>query len=123
MKLLNNLMFGSINAVTCEVFALAGKLGVEPSLFFDTVSSSGAATVSNLFVALGRKIVADEYTPTFSVANLHKDVSLGVALARGVGAELAVSENTLRLVERAVQDGLGQEDTAAIVKTCARAMD
>jgi 3-hydroxyisobutyrate dehydrogenase-like beta-hydroxyacid dehydrogenase len=119
VKLLNNLMFGSINAVTCEVFALAEKLGVDRALFFDIVSSSGAATVSNLFLALGKNIVADEFSPTFSVANLHKDVSLGVAMAHDAGAELAISENTLRLIERAVADGLDGEDTAAIVKTCA----
>jgi 3-hydroxyisobutyrate dehydrogenase-like beta-hydroxyacid dehydrogenase len=53
------------------------------------------------------------------VANLHKDVSLGVAMAHDAGAELAISENTLRLIERAVADGLDGEDTAAIVKTCA----
>ena len=116
LKLLNNLMFGAINAVTCEVFAAAERLGMDPGVLFDTVVDSGAATVSNLFRELGPKIVGHDFVPAFSIDNLEKDVGLGLAMARDAGMTLAVSEAGQRLNRRAQAAGLGGEDTAAIVK-------
>lgn len=116
IKVLNNLMFGAINSITCEVFALGARLGMEPKLLFDTISDSGAGTVSNLFRELGPKIIEREFSPVFSVDNLHKDVGLGLALAREVGMTLDVSESGQRLNGMARSAGLGQEDTAAVIK-------
>ena len=47
---------------------------------------------------------------------MHKDVELGIKLARQSGMTLDVSEIGQRLNELAQAAGLGQEDTAAIVK-------
>ena len=77
-----DMLFGAINAVTCEVFALAGRLDVDGGLLFETIAGSSAATVSNLFRDVGAKIVAEEFEPIFSVDNLYKDLSLGVEMAR-----------------------------------------
>lgn len=116
LKLLNNLMFGAINAATCEVFALAERLGMEPSLMFETIADSGAATVSNLFRELGPKIVNEEFEPNFSIDNLVKDIGLGLAMADGSGTTMPLSEAGQRLNIRAQQAGLGALDTAALVK-------
>ena len=116
LKLLNNLMFGAINAVTCEVFVAAERLGMDPGVLFDIVVDSGAATVSNLFRELGPRIVGHDFVPAFSIDNLEKDIGLGLAMARDAGMTLAVSEAAQRLNRRAQAAGLGGEDTAAIVK-------
>jgi 3-hydroxyisobutyrate dehydrogenase-like beta-hydroxyacid dehydrogenase len=121
LKLLNNLMFGAINAVTCEVFALGERLGMEPELLNATIAESGAATVSNLFRELGPKIVERDFTPDFSIDNMEKDISLGLAMARACGMTLEVSETGQRLNRLARDAGLGDEDTAAIVKVVERA--
>lgn len=116
LKLLNNLMFGAINTITCEVFALSERLGMDPGLLYDTIATSGAATVSNLFKELGPKIVDREFTPDFSVDNLEKDVGLGLTMARQSGLTLEFSETGQRLNQAAQRAGLGAEDTAAIVR-------
>lgn len=116
LKLMNNLMFGAINTITCEVFALGERLGMEPSLFFDTISESGAATVSNLFKELGPKIVSRDFTANFSVDNLEKDVGLGLAMARQNGMTLEFSEAGQRITQAAQAAGLGLDDTAAVVR-------
>jgi 3-hydroxyisobutyrate dehydrogenase-like beta-hydroxyacid dehydrogenase len=116
LKLLNNLMFGAINAATCEVFALAERLGMEPALVFDTIVDSGAATVSNLFRELGPKIVNADYEPNFSIDNLEKDIGLGLAMADASQTELPLSKAGQRLNQRAQEAGLGDQDTAAVVK-------
>ena len=118
VKLLNNMMFGAINAITAEVFALSAKLGMEPRVLYNTIADSGAATVSNLFRELGPKILADDYSPLFSIDNLHKDMRLGIEMARKVGADFLVSEANQRLNALAREAGWGSEDTAAAVKVC-----
>ena len=117
LKLLNNLMFSAINAAACESFALADRLGMERSVFYDTIVESGAGTVSNLFRDIGPRIVAGDFEPQFSIDNLEKDVGLGLAMAESVGLSLEVGEAGQRLNQRARDAGLGPDDTAAIVET------
>ena len=121
VKLLNNLMFGAINAATCETFALAERLGVDRRLLFETIVDSGAATVSNLFRELGPKIIAGDFEPDFSIDNLAKDIDQGLALASSAGLTLEVAEAGQRLNRRAQAAGLGSEDTAAVVEVAGAA--
>ena len=123
VKLLNNMMFGAINAITAEVFALSARLGMEPKVLFNTIADSGAATVSNLFRELGPKILGDDFSPLFSIDNLHKDMRLGIEMAHRVGADFLVSETNQRLNTLAREAGFGAEDTAAAVKICRRMLD
>jgi 3-hydroxyisobutyrate dehydrogenase-like beta-hydroxyacid dehydrogenase len=123
VKLLNNLMFGAINAATCETFALAERLGVDRQLLFDTIVESGAATVSDLFRELGPKIIDGDFEPQFSVDNLAKDIDQGLALARSAGLTLDVGEAGQRLNRRAQEAGLGSEDTAAVVEVAGTASE
>lgn len=116
LKLLNQLMFGAINSVTAEMFAAAVTVGMDPGLLFDTIVNSGAGTVSNLFKELGPKVVADEFTPNFTVDNLQKDVGLGLAMARTAGITLEFSEAGQRLTESAQAAGLGDQDTSVVFK-------
>lgn len=116
LKLLNNLMFGAINTVTGEVFALAEQLGMDSEVLFNTISESGAATVSNLFRELGPKIVERDFTPNFTINNLEKDVGLGISLARQAGMTLPFSEAGQRINHDAQKAGLGEDDTAGVVR-------
>ena len=123
LKLLNNLMFGAINAATCETFALADRLGLDRQALFDTIAESGAATVSNLFRELGPKIITGDFEPQFSVDNLEKDIGLGLALARSAGMTLDVGEAGQRLNRRAQAAGHGGKDTAAVVEVAGMAAE
>ena len=123
LKLLNNLMFGAINAATCEMFALGSRLEVDPAVLYETIVESGAATVSNLFRELGPKIVEGDFSPNFSVDNLEKDIGQGLALARATGLTLEVGEAGQRLNHRAQAAHLGREDTAAVFNVIDAAAD
>ena len=116
IKLLNNLMFGAINSITSEVFALCKQVGIDPKQFFETISTSGAGTVSKLFQELGSKIVNDDYSTIFSIDNLQKDVGLGILMARKNGMKLPISQAGQNLNELAQAEGLGKQDSSAIVK-------
>lgn len=116
VKLLNNMMFSAINAVTAEVLAVCAALGMDPHVFVSAVADSGAATVSNLFRELGPKILARDFSPAFSIDLLHKDVRLALEMASRAKAPTVITPAGLVLIEMARARGHGAEDTGAVVK-------
>jgi 3-hydroxyisobutyrate dehydrogenase-like beta-hydroxyacid dehydrogenase len=116
VKLLNNLMFGAINAVTAEIMALCAKVEMDPAVLFNLIADSGAATVSNLFRELGPKMLKRDYSPLFAIDLLHKDNMLALDMARAYKAPMPLSASTQTLNEMARAFGFGAEDTSALVK-------
>ena len=116
VKLLNNLMFGTINAITAEVMGVCAKVGMEPKVFFDTVSGSGAATVSNLFLELGPQMLAHNWEVKFSVDLLYKDNLLGIAMGQESGAPMPISSAVHVLNQMGRARGYGSLDTSALVQ-------
>lgn len=123
VKLLNNMMFGAINSVTAEILAICTKLNMSPKVLYETIANSGAASVSNLFKELGPKILNRDFEPLFAIDLLHKDVMLGIQMAKQVDVPLFVSEANQRLNEMARLMGFGKEDTASIVKVYEKLLD
>lgn len=116
IKLINNLMFGAINAITVEAFAIAALVGVSPRQFYNTVVDSGAATVSNLFRQLGPKILEEDFSPTFTVDLLQKDNRLAIAMVEDRQASVIVGSAVTALNGLAQASGYGSEDTSAAIK-------
>ena len=116
LKILNNLMFGAINSITCEVLSLCKDQSVDLNLFFDTVSKSGAATTSKLFLELGPKIINNDFSTIFSINNLKKDIQLGLDLSKKSKSKLTISENVKKLTDLSISNGFGDEDTSAVFK-------
>ena len=118
IKLLNQMMFGAINAMTAEMMAVADKMGISPKLLYETITASQAGTVSNLFRELGKRIAEDDYSnPTFSVNLLIKDVRLAVEMARESGAQVLLGETVEFINGLARSKGQGEQDTAAMWKS------
>lgn len=116
VKLLNNLMFGAINSITAEIMAICTKVGMPPSTLFETIAGSGAASVSNLFLELGPKMLDRDYSPLFALDLLHKDNQLALQMAEEAGATVVLSRTTQLLNELGRARGLGAEDTSALIK-------
>ncbi len=117
VKLLNNLMFGAINAITVETMAAAERLGLDPGLYATTLADSGAASVSGLFNELAPKLVAGDVTPTFSIDLLAKDNRLALAMVEEAGLELELAATVVRMNTAAQDAGLGALDTSAMIRT------
>jgi len=116
IKVLNNLMLGTINAVTAEVLLLAEAAGVDPGVFVDVVIDSGAASVSGLFKDAAARAVDGDFTPTFSVRLMHKDNRLALAMAESYGVPLLVGSAAQTLNTMAMASGHGDEDSIAVLK-------
>jgi 3-hydroxyisobutyrate dehydrogenase/2-hydroxy-3-oxopropionate reductase len=123
IKLLNQMMFGAINAMTAEMMAVSDAMGIAPKKLYDTIVKSRAGTVSNLFVELGARIaVDDDQNPTFSVSLLQKDIRLAVEMAREAGASPILGHTVEFINNLAKADGMGDLDTSAMWKCLRRFM-
>lgn len=117
LKLLNQMMFTCINAISSEVMAICPHVGVDPKVFYDTVASSSAATVSGLFREVGGNIVKDDFThPAFTMDLLIKDTKLALQMAKDADAPSVIAGTVQMYNEIAHADGLGGQDTSALYK-------
>ena len=116
IKLLNNLMFGTLNVIIAEIMALSAKLGLDPKVFYDTLVQSGVGTVSNLFLEMGPRILSRDFSPLFSIELLHKDMALGIQMAKKEEIPLFIIPAAQLLNEIAKSKKLNKEDTSAVVK-------
>jgi 3-hydroxyisobutyrate dehydrogenase-like beta-hydroxyacid dehydrogenase len=116
-KLLNNLMFGAINACTAEVMALAKRLGVPQKVLYEAAVAAGAGVVSNLYKELAPRIIEDRYdNPNFTVDMLRKDNRLALDMAEKAGLPLLLGGAVDDMNKLAALYGLGGEDTASMWK-------
>lgn len=116
IKVLNNLMLGTINAITAEVLLLAEAAGLDPGTFVDVVVDSGAASVSGLFRDVAARAVDGKFDPTFSLTLMHKDNRLALAMADAYGVPMVVGSATQTLNTLGVAAGHGNEDSIAVLK-------
>lgn len=115
IKLLNQMMFGAINAMTAEMMAVSDRVGVAPGRLYEIITASQAGTVSNLFKELGARVAENRYDePTFSVQLLEKDIRLGLDMARAVGLEPRLGSVVAAFNEEAIADGLGPQDSSVM---------
>ncbi|MQA04719.1 MAG: prephenate dehydrogenase/arogenate dehydrogenase family protein [Streptosporangiales bacterium] len=116
VKLLNNLMFGAINAVTAEVLNVARQAGVPPERFISIVKDSGAATVSPLFRHVGSRVSDEDFSPNFGLSLLQKDNRLALQLARSVGGPTFVGNSVDQVNTLAADQQWGGDDTTVVYK-------
>ena len=124
LKLLNQMMFTCINAISSEVLAICDHVGIDKKAFYDTVASSAAATNSGLFREVGRNIVEDNFdSPAFTVDLLIKDTKLALQMAKDAGAPSVIAGTVQMYNEIAHGQGLGDKDTSALFKVFSRHYD
>jgi 3-hydroxyisobutyrate dehydrogenase-like beta-hydroxyacid dehydrogenase len=113
IKLLNQMMFGAINAMTAEMMAIAEKIGIEPRRLFEIITASQAGTISNLFKELGSRVAEGNYEdPTFTVDLLVKDIKLAVQMAKEHNAPPLLGRAIEFINEVSQAQGLGDKDTS-----------
>ncbi len=124
LKLLNQMMFTCINAVSSEVMAICEHVGIDKKVFFDTVGGSSAATVSGLFREVARNIVEDNFnSPAFTVDLLIKDTKLALQMAKDADAPSVIAGTVQMYNEIAHAQGLGAQDTSALYKVFSQHYD
>jgi 3-hydroxyisobutyrate dehydrogenase-like beta-hydroxyacid dehydrogenase len=76
----------------------------------------GASAVGSPFVKYKTApLVARDYTTTFSLANMHKDLAMALDAARESGVELPVTAAVDGLIRSAIDAGLGETDLMGLL--------
>ena len=120
-KICNNMILGATMIVTCEAFALAEKLGLDPQSFFDIASvSSGQSWSMTSYCpvpGVGPETPADhDYQGGFATALMLKDLRLAMEAAATAGAETPIGAKARDLYEAFDAAGNGGLDFSGIIK-------
>ncbi|MGX7680540.1 NAD(P)-dependent oxidoreductase [Jatrophihabitans sp. DSM 45814] len=112
LKLACNAWVAAINAATAQSLALAAGLGIDPKLFLTAIS--GGPSDSQYAQLKAEQMLAGEFSPSFALDGVLKDLGLITAAAEEVGVDSTVLEALLSTYRKASQAGHGDEDMAAV---------
>jgi 3-hydroxyisobutyrate dehydrogenase-like beta-hydroxyacid dehydrogenase len=118
MKLVVNLLIAQTSAMLAEGLTLGRKGGLDWQDMWQVLCAS--AVGSPILKAKSVQLAQRDFTPTFTVEQMIKDLQLMVDAARDVHAPLPQTAATLQLMHAAVAQGDALEDYAAIIKAVER---
>jgi 3-hydroxyisobutyrate dehydrogenase len=119
MKLVVNLMIAQTSAMLAEALALGRKGGLQWGDMWQVLGASAVA--SPIVKAKAVQLARRDFTPTFTVEQMVKD--LGLILEAGAAGPVPLPQTaaTLQLMQAAIAQGDGGDDYAAIIKVVERA--
>ncbi len=121
-KICNNMLLGIHMIGTCEAFAMAQKLGLDPQTFYDISSvSSGQCWSMTSYCpvpGVGPQSPSDNgYQGGFATALMLKDLKLAMEAAETAGVEPVMGQRARELYEAFDSAGNGARDFSAIIET------
>jgi len=117
MKAVNQLLAGVHIATMAEAMSLGITQGISPEKFMEVIPHCAGS--SWMLENRGPHIVEGDYTPRSSVTIWPKDLGIVREIAESAGLATPIAEAALARYQRAVEDGIGAEDDAAVIKTYA----
>ncbi|GAB4475504.1 MAG: 3-hydroxyisobutyrate dehydrogenase [Erythrobacter tepidarius] len=120
-KICNNMLLAIHMIGTCEAFAMAHKLGLDPQVFYDIASVSSGQNWSMTSYCpvpgVGPKSPADnDYQGGFAAGLMLKDLNLAIDAAHAVGAKVALGEHARAIYEAFAKDNAAT-DFSGIIRT------
>lgn len=111
IKLAMNLQIAGISEALCEALTLARSAGVGDDTFFEVMRANVAW--SGLAELKEPKLRSDDFSPQFSIKNLHKDMRLAQKTA---GRTLPQLERIVECLAKTEEAGYGDEDFIALIR-------
>ncbi|MES2974836.1 MAG: NAD(P)-dependent oxidoreductase [Pseudomonadota bacterium] len=118
MKLVVNLMIAQTSAMLSEALALGRKGGLDWQDMWQVLGASAVA--SPILKAKSAQLALRDFTPTFTVEQMLKDLDLILEAGRRTHVPLAQTALTHQLMHAALAQGDGLDDYAAIIKAVER---
>jgi len=120
-KICNNMLLAIHMIGTCEAFAMAEKLGLDPQTFYDISSvSSGQCWSMTSYCpvpGVGPTTPADNgYQGGFAAGLMLKDLKLAMEAAAGAGAKVELGEHARAIYEAFAKDNAGM-DFSGVIRT------
>jgi 3-hydroxyisobutyrate dehydrogenase len=120
-KICNNMLLGASMIATCEAFVMAEKLGLDLQTFYDISSKASGQNWSMTSYCpvpgVGPQSPADNgYHGGFATALMLKDLTLAMAAAESVGADVPMGARAAELYRKFADGGADGLDFSAIIK-------
>ena len=113
IKLAMNLQIAMLALALSEGITLTRKAGFDPEVFLKILNSTYFKTGMSENKAY--KMIKDSFSPTFTLANLKKDLDTITDTANSFGATLPMAENAKKVYEKAIEAGFGEIDYTGIL--------
>jgi 3-hydroxyisobutyrate dehydrogenase len=115
IKLVNNMLCGTIAAATAEAFVLGVKAGadVETMTKIINVSTGGSWQLANPFA---QRAFQGNFQPGFMTDLLHKDLGLALDLAAEQQSAVPITALARQLYELSRSSGYGRDDYTSLLK-------
>lgn len=114
-KLCNQIMTGVNLLGVCEAFAFAQKCGLDLAAVHGALT--GGAANSWALENLGKKIIDNDYKPTFMVKLQQKDLRLVLGAAAETGVVLPAAALSNQMLTSVEAEGRGDDGTQSLVRT------
>ncbi|WP_375194975.1 3-hydroxyisobutyrate dehydrogenase [Sphingobium sp.] len=120
-KICNNMLLGATMVATCETFAMAKKLGLDPQTFYDISSvSSGQSWSMTSYCpvpGVGPQSPSDTgYQGGFAVGLMLKDLKLASEAAASVGASVPMGNTAESLYQLLANRGEAGRDFSLMIE-------
>ena len=114
MKAVNNVLYGTIFAATCEAVTLGVKAGIDVNTLLDVINvSSGKNYAAD--VKFRNWVLKRNFKPGFSTDLLNKDMKIALKMSEEQGVPLKVCGTAQHMIDVSHEKGFGALDhTAAI---------
>ena len=113
VKLAMNLQITMLALALSEGITLVKSANVDPKIFLDILNSTYFKTGMSENKAY--KMIQDEFTPTFTLANLKKDISTIIETAKSFGINLPMIKKAEEVYTEAMKKGFGDIDYTGIL--------
>jgi 3-hydroxyisobutyrate dehydrogenase-like beta-hydroxyacid dehydrogenase len=113
-KLTQNLILSNILQAFNEGMVLATKSGMDPELMLDVLENSAAK--SGLIAFKAPYVLKRDFSTSFSVKWMHKDIGLMLESANELNVPLPLTAMTQQLFRAAIAQGHGEEDICSTIK-------
>jgi 3-hydroxyisobutyrate dehydrogenase len=114
IKLAHNGLAAVVSVAVAEALAMCVQSGAEPTVFYDVVRNGGGMAFGTYFDRRVKRMLDGDFSPTFMVELMLKDVGLAVDLARAAKVPTPLLDETHRTYGEAVAGGWGKEDFSAV---------
>jgi 3-hydroxyisobutyrate dehydrogenase len=112
IKLINNMLSGTMNAALAEACAVALAAGLDPQAAIDVLGEGAAA--SRLTRTKLPKMFAGEFEPQFQLRLMDKDLQYFLTLAQQLDQPVALASLVRSQMQAACLAGLGGRDVSAV---------
>lgn len=114
VKLGMNMQITMLALSLSEGITLVGRSGVEPKKFLDVLNSTYFGT--GMSGKKAYRMIDDRYEPTFTLANLRKDIGIMTEVASRLGVSLPMTLMAEKIYEEALASGLGGLDYTGVMR-------